>query len=38
MGKRANPFVEDFIPQCKVHVGLKQFNNNDERLKKVYGR
>ncbi|XP_049887546.1 uncharacterized protein LOC126381962 [Pectinophora gossypiella] len=36
MSKRANPFTEDFIPQSKIHVGLKQFNNNEDRLKKVY--
>ncbi|CAG5034708.1 unnamed protein product [Parnassius apollo] len=34
--KRSNPFIEDFVPQSKVHVGLKQFNNNEDRLKKVY--
>ncbi|KPI95306.1 Apoptosis regulatory protein Siva [Papilio xuthus] len=34
--KRSNPFVEDFMPQSKVHLGLKQFNNNEERLQKVY--
>ncbi|CAK1599258.1 unnamed protein product [Parnassius mnemosyne] len=34
--KRSNPFIEDFMPQSKVHVGLKQFNNNEDRLKKVY--
>lgn len=38
MPKRANPFTDDFIPQSKVHVNTKQFNNNDDRLKKVYGR
>ncbi|KAJ8734402.1 hypothetical protein PYW07_014953 [Mythimna separata] len=36
MAKRTNPFIEDFIPQSKVHVGMKQFNNNEDRLKKVY--
>ncbi|CAH0699419.1 unnamed protein product [Spodoptera exigua] len=36
MAKRANPFVDDFIPQSKVHVGIKQFNNNQDRLKQVY--
>ncbi|KAM3956611.1 uncharacterized protein ACR2FA_006574 [Aphomia sociella] len=36
MAKRANPFTEDFVPQNKIHVGLKQFNNNQERLQKVY--
>ncbi|KAF9412668.1 hypothetical protein HW555_008876, partial [Spodoptera exigua] len=35
MAKRANPFVDDFIPQSKVHVGIKQFNNNQDRLKQV---
>ncbi|XP_068628316.1 apoptosis regulatory protein Siva [Battus philenor] len=34
--KRSNPFIEDFMPQSKVHVGLKQFNNNEDRLRKVY--
>lgn len=37
MAKRANPFIEDFVPQSKIHVGLKQFNNNEDRLQKVYG-
>lgn len=37
MAKRTNPFTEDYEPQSKVHVGLKQFNNNEDRLKKVYG-
>ncbi|KAG6465551.1 hypothetical protein O3G_MSEX015223, partial [Manduca sexta] len=36
MAKRANPYMEDYIPQSKVHVGLKQFNNNEYRLKDVY--
>ncbi|XP_059054671.1 apoptosis regulatory protein Siva-like [Achroia grisella] len=36
MAKRANPFLEDFVPQSKTHVGLKQFNNNEYRLQKVY--
>ncbi|XP_072935417.1 apoptosis regulatory protein Siva [Epargyreus clarus] len=36
MSKRSNPFVDDFIPQCKTHVGLKQFNNNEDRMQKVY--
>ncbi|KAJ8734431.1 hypothetical protein PYW08_013681 [Mythimna loreyi] len=36
MAKRTNPFIEDFVPQSKVHVGMKQFNNNEDRLKKVY--
>ncbi|KAJ0180837.1 hypothetical protein K1T71_002922 [Dendrolimus kikuchii] len=36
MAKRANPFTEDFIPQSKIYIGLKQFNNNEHRLKKVY--
>ncbi|XP_026764468.1 apoptosis regulatory protein Siva-like [Galleria mellonella] len=36
MAKRANPFTEDFMPQSKIHVGLKQFNNNEDRLQKVY--
>ncbi|XP_013144308.1 PREDICTED: apoptosis regulatory protein Siva [Papilio polytes] len=34
--KRSNPFVEDFMPQRKVHLGLKQFNNNEDRLQEVY--
>ncbi|XP_045506283.1 apoptosis regulatory protein Siva-like [Colias croceus] len=38
MAKRANPFIEDFVQQRKIHVGLKQFNNNNERLEKVYKR
>lgn len=38
MAKRANPFAEDYIPQSKVYVGLKKFNNNEDRLKKVYGK
>lgn len=37
MAKRTNPFVEDFVPQSKVHIGMKQFNNNHDRLKQVYG-
>lgn len=37
MAKRSNPFIDDYIQQSKVHVGLKQFNNNEERLQKVYG-
>lgn len=37
MAKRANPFIHDFVKQSKTHIGLKQFNNNEERLKKVYG-
>ncbi|XP_011556732.3 uncharacterized protein LOC105387665 [Plutella xylostella] len=36
MAKRANPYIEDYITQSKVHYGVKQFNNNEERLKKVY--
>ncbi|XP_038208864.1 apoptosis regulatory protein Siva-like isoform X2 [Zerene cesonia] len=36
MAKRANPFSEDFVQQRKIHVGIKQFNNNNERLEKVY--
>ncbi|KAF9795586.1 hypothetical protein SFRURICE_004958 [Spodoptera frugiperda] len=36
MAKRTNPFVEDFVPQSKVHIGMKQFNNNHDRLKQVY--
>ncbi|CAB3259366.1 unnamed protein product [Arctia plantaginis] len=36
MAKRANPFIEDYIPQSKIHVSLKQFNNNEDRLQKVY--
>ncbi|CAH2068086.1 unnamed protein product, partial [Iphiclides podalirius] len=36
--KRSNPFIEDFMPQSKIHVGLKQFNNNEDRLKKVYDK
>lgn len=36
--KRSNPFVEDFMPQRKVHLGLKQFNNNEDRLQEVYGK
>ncbi|RVE48433.1 hypothetical protein evm_006869 [Chilo suppressalis] len=36
MAKRSNPFTEDFLPQSKIHVGLKQFNNNEVRLEKVY--
>ncbi|XP_026323658.1 apoptosis regulatory protein Siva-like [Hyposmocoma kahamanoa] len=36
MAKRANPFIEDFVPQSKIHVGIKQFNNNEDRLQKVY--
>lgn len=38
MAKRANPFVEDYVQQSKIHVGLKQFNNNEDRLQKVYGK
>lgn len=37
MAKRANPFLEDFVPQSKIHVGIKQFKNNEDRLQKVYG-
>ncbi|XP_046971377.1 apoptosis regulatory protein Siva-like [Vanessa cardui] len=36
MAKRSNPYTEDFIQQRKMHVGLKQFNNNEDRLQKVY--
>ncbi|XP_022112979.1 uncharacterized protein LOC110991792 [Pieris rapae] len=36
MAKRANPFIDDYVQQSKVHIGLKQFNNNEERLQKVY--
>ncbi|XP_032528653.2 apoptosis regulatory protein Siva-like [Danaus plexippus] len=36
MAKRANPYSEDFIQQSKIFVNLKQFNNNEDRLKKVY--
>ncbi|KAL0850657.1 hypothetical protein ABMA28_012408 [Loxostege sticticalis] len=36
MAKRSNPFTDDFVPQSKVHIGAKQFNNNEDRLKKVY--
>ncbi|CAH2253984.1 apoptosis regulatory protein Siva-like [Pararge aegeria] len=36
MAKRSNPYSEDYIQQSKTHVGLKQFNNNEDRLKKVY--
>ncbi|XP_013187963.1 apoptosis regulatory protein Siva [Amyelois transitella] len=36
MTKRSNPFIEDFVPQSKVHVGMKQFNNNNIRLQSVY--
>ncbi|VVC98193.1 apoptosis regulatory protein Siva [Leptidea sinapis] len=37
MAKRANPYVDDFIPQSKTHIGLKQFNNNNkETLQQVY--
>ncbi|CAK1547979.1 unnamed protein product [Leptosia nina] len=36
MAKRANPYTEDYVQQSKVHVGLKQFNNNKERLDTVY--
>ncbi|XP_028175009.1 apoptosis regulatory protein Siva [Ostrinia furnacalis] len=36
MAKRTNPFTDAFMPQCKVHIGAKQFNNNEDRLKKVY--
>ncbi|XP_050357848.1 apoptosis regulatory protein Siva-like [Nymphalis io] len=36
MAKRSNPYSEDFIQQCKMHVGLKQFNNNEDGLQKVY--
>ncbi|XP_053602011.1 apoptosis regulatory protein Siva isoform X2 [Plodia interpunctella] len=36
MAKRSNPFIEDFMPQSKVHVGIKQFNNNKDRLQSVY--
>ncbi|XP_061717774.1 apoptosis regulatory protein Siva-like isoform X1 [Cydia pomonella] len=36
MTKRSNPFTEDFVQQSKVHVGMKQFNNNEDRLQKVY--
>lgn len=38
MAKRSNPYIEDFVPQSKIHVGVKQFNNNEDRLQKVYGR
>lgn len=37
MAKRANPFAEEFVPQSKIHVGIKQFNNNEDRLQKVHG-
>ncbi|CAH0722098.1 unnamed protein product, partial [Brenthis ino] len=36
MPKRCNPYADDFIQQSKIHVGLKQFNNNEDKLKKVY--
>ncbi|XP_075990357.1 uncharacterized protein LOC142986005 [Anticarsia gemmatalis] len=36
MAKRSNPFIEDYVPQSKIHVSLKQFNNNEDRLQKVY--
>ncbi|KAI8429380.1 hypothetical protein MSG28_000025 [Choristoneura fumiferana] len=36
MAKRSNPYIEDFVPQSKIHVGVKQFNNNEDRLQKVY--
>uniref|UniRef100_A0A2A4JWK7 Apoptosis regulatory protein Siva n=1 Tax=Heliothis virescens TaxID=7102 RepID=A0A2A4JWK7_HELVI len=38
MAKRSNPFIEDFVQQSKIHVGMKQFNNNEDKLKKVYER
>lgn len=37
MAKRANPYTEDFIPQSKIYIDLKRFNNNEDRLNKVYG-
>ncbi|XP_041974273.1 apoptosis regulatory protein Siva-like [Aricia agestis] len=36
MSKRSNPYAEDYIPQSKTYVSLKQFNNNEHRLQKVY--
>ncbi|XP_023942755.2 apoptosis regulatory protein Siva [Bicyclus anynana] len=36
MAKRSNPYSDDYIQQSKTHVGRKQFNNNEDRLKKVY--
>ncbi|GBP78863.1 Apoptosis regulatory protein Siva [Eumeta japonica] len=36
MPKRSNPFVDDYIQQTKTRVGLKQFNNNEERLRQIY--
>ncbi|CAH2100494.1 unnamed protein product [Euphydryas editha] len=36
MAKRANPYTDDFIQQSKIYVGLKQLNNNEDGLRKVY--
>lgn len=38
MPKRCNPYIDDFVQQSKMHIGLKQFNNNEDKLKKVYGK
>lgn len=38
MPKRDNPFLGDFFQQSKMHIGIKQFNNKDERLKDVYSK
>lgn len=38
MAKRPNPYTDDFIQQSKTHVGLKQLNNNEDGLRKVYGK
>lgn len=38
MAKRPNPYTDDFIQQSKIHVGLKQLNNNEDGLRKVYGK
>ncbi|XP_004928719.1 apoptosis regulatory protein Siva-like [Bombyx mandarina] len=40
MTKRTNPFIDDFLPQSKIHVSLKKYDkhstDNEKRLKKVY--
>ncbi|XP_045760537.1 apoptosis regulatory protein Siva-like [Maniola jurtina] len=36
MAKRSNPYSEDYIQQSKTHIGMKQYNNKEDRLKKVY--
>ncbi|XP_034840882.1 apoptosis regulatory protein Siva [Maniola hyperantus] len=36
MAKRSNPYIEDYIQQSKTHIGMKQYNNKEDRLKIVY--